>query len=400
MANCEVVVVGDGLFAVLTAKALHDKGVKCLRVHSSGCGFSENLTGLGVLWSALNDPPTRAAVAHGGELAEYLLQFLAQGLERAQGFLVKNQLLAEKLPSFRVSLSDHESTELREASALFPSLREFKADGSTGSSCWQEPDCVRLEQIWPELREALLEPESARLQGQVVSLSEENSGVELRLADGSTLNAELCVVGAGAASRHFHKRFAEVLVPVVDVVSEYQWGRSELGGDPLGQDPSESFCFRAGHGHVSGFFVGTKEQLRLRITGPRYLLPGAGIGRESSDKELEAAVLARVSGAHRAVMDSVLEHVGHKAAAGFLDSEVWKGRNLVSQSFGQDCLPCDELPLLGEWGAKGRVLGNAGWLGCGHTAAFFASELIVSKILSGKAEGLHPRLSPRRLMTM
>jgi hypothetical protein len=65
-------------------------------------------------------------------------------------------------------------------------------------------------------------------------------------------------------------------------------------------------------------------------------------------------------------------------------------------------LPCDELPLLGEFGSHGRLLGNAGWIGVESSAALPAAEIICDLIVHGRSKGhsLHPQLSPKRLQMM
>lgn len=63
---------------------------------------------------------------------------------------------------------------------------------------------------------------------------------------------------------------------------------------------------------------------------------------------------------------------------------------------GVDCLPCDELPVLGELGTQGRILGGTGWLGCGWSAGFRSAQIIADLVVHGKSEKLLPLLKPLR----
>jgi hypothetical protein len=73
-------------------------------------------------------------------------------------------------------------------------------------------------------------------------------------------------------------------------------------------------------------------------------------------------------------------------------------REGVARDFVLGTLPCDELPLLGEFGSHGRLLGNVGWIGVESSAALPAAEIICDLIEQGRSKGhrLHPQLSPKR----
>ena len=397
----EVIICGDGLFATLCSIELQKKGVQTLRLCSSDIFFAHSQKGLGVFWSTQPDPPTRAEVAHGHELAVYLNSFLARGVQLAQAKMqelsssqASFQADFQKIPTLRLALQTHEVSELKKAETSFDSLKRV-ADTTVSAQIWSEPDSLLLHKFEP-LAEALLheEPEHSRRFAPVTQINEKGTHVEAVAADGQVYVSEVCVLGAGANSGKILPRYESVVIPVNDALT-----RAKFKITPLNAQ-AEALCFRASSGHVSGVLQARSDELSLELTGPRYALPLAGIGNFHADElpKINATVWEQIQKVCPAMIEALLatafSSVNPKVGCDF------KTALLLEQHVYTDCLPCDELPLLGEWGTKGRILGNAGWLGCGHSAAFEAARIVCELVLNGKSTDLHPLLSPKRLQSM
>lgn len=396
--DCDVLIIGDGLYALVCSLLLSESGLSTLRVHKTASGLSDQWPGLGVLWSSLNDPPTRPLVAHGHELASYLLDFMSHARNASVSFF-RERLQVDLLssPQLRLGLKEHEVAELNSASKSFP---QFLRSSFDGKMIWDEGLASCLPQDVGEIRQRLLdlEPVHLRKQGRISLLEESEGGVHAYLHDGGSVRSEMAVVGAGCDARFFLPRYMDVLVPVQDVISRVEWLAE---GSSWGQLP---ICFRAASGHFSGKVHGPangdnssgKKSLTGSFSGPRYGLPGAGIGVR------ELMSTSGCGGTGDRFMSMFLGMMSDTLAA---LSPHWGGlipiaasARIVDQKVRSDCLPCDELPILGQWGTSGRLVGCAGWLGCGHTAACLAAQHSVELVLDGRSAGLHPMLSANRFL--
>lgn len=395
--DCDVLVIGDGLYALVCSLLLAESGLNTLRVHKTADGLSDQWPGLGVLWSSLNDPPTRPLVAHGHELASYLLEFMLHARSASVSFF-RERLQIELLsaPQLRLGVKEHERVELASASKSFPEfLRSFLGAEAT----WDEGVASCLPAEHGEIRQRLLqlEPDHLRMHGRVVLLEENEGGVLAHLSGGGRVHSEMAVLGAGADARFFLPRYRDVLVPVQDVISRVEW---HAEASDWSQFP---ICFRAASGHFSGNVrtLASSESAETRrfagsFSGPRFGLPSAGMGAPAF---LGAATLGGASDRFVAMFFDVM-----RETLAALDVP-WAGltpvagsARMIDQKFLGDCLPCDELPVLGQWGTSGRLVGCTGWLGCGHTAACLAAKHSVDLVLKGRSDGLHPMLSANRFL--
>jgi hypothetical protein len=403
----EVIICGDSFFAVWTSILLFRQGVKVLRLHNSASGFDSRESVLDVAFSTLVDPPTRALVAHGKEVADYLCQFVAKGAVK-----LAREFELQPLRSVRLAVAEHEQRELIQAARDFPYLDSFSSNSAgdpVAVAAWAEPASYQIPGA-EEFSEMVLklEPAQNRVRASVVNVEESSTGVVVRCDDGQARFAELCVLGQGAAIANVVTRYASILVPVTDVRVSLDVA---LTVDSFSADP---LCFRAASGHISGCLIPSISEgsLRMNVSGPRYALFHAGAGWHPSDvasdgflpkgqiplsEKTWAEGLAAVLPAALRVLNPALDFSTEISAAAAMVR-----REGVARDFVLGTLPCDELPLLGEFGSHGRLLGNAGWIGVESSAALPAAEIICDLILHGCSKGhpLHPRLSPRRFQTV
>lgn len=403
----DVIVCGDGLCAVWTGILLSRQGIKVLRLHHTARGFCSSESALDVAFSTLVDPPTRALVAHGKEVADYLCQFVAQGaVQLAQEFEL------QPLRSLRLATAKHEQRELVQAARDFPylvSLSSAAAANPEGATAWAEPASYQIPGEKDFAQKVLeLEPAQNRMHARVTSIEESSAGVVIRSSDGLVRSAELCVLAQGAAIAHAAGRYASILVPVTDVRVSMDVPLADQG---LAAEP---VCFRAASGHVAGCLMPSISDgsLHMKLSGPRYALYHAGSGWQPSDAGSDGLLpkgkmpLSEKAWAEglKAVLPAALhalnpaEDFSHAAVVA---SEMLRSGG-VARDFVLGTLPCDELPLLGEFGSHGRLLGNAGWIGVESSAALPAAQIICDLIVHGRSlrHELNPQLSPKRFQTL
>jgi hypothetical protein len=403
----EVIVCGDSLFAVWTSILLSRQGVRVLRLHNSASGFDSRESLLDVAFSTLVDPPTRALVAHGKEVADYLCQFVARGASQ-----LGRELQLQLLRSVRLALAAHEQRELIQAARDFPYLVPLSSGGDAHPQdqvAWAEPASYQIPGA-EEFSEMVLKLELAqnRMRASVVNVQESSTGVVVRCDDGQARSAELCVLAQGADIAMAVERYASILVPVTDVRASLDVARTE---DAFPADP---LCFRAASGHIAGCLIPSNHDrsIKMNVSGPRYALFHAGAGWRPSEvgrdgflpkgqiqlsKKTWSEGLAAVLPTALRVLNPALDFSNEVSAA-----TAMLQREGVARDFVLGTLPCDELPLLGEFGSHGRLLGNAGWIGVESSAALPAAEIICDLIVHGRSlrHELHPQLSPKRFQTL
>jgi hypothetical protein len=154
------------------------------------------------------------------------------------------------------------------------------------------------------------------------------------------------------------------------------------------------FNFRASNGHICASVFHHKDKIKIKLSGPRFLLPGAGAGLDLTKKEIDNKIFQNIEKYHREFVFGLIANLISSQNI-FLNQPV----TLNSKKVLVDCYPCDELPLLGEYGKLGRILGNSGWLATGLSSGAWASHIICELILNEKSSDLHSRLHPRRLFS-
>lgn|GEM_PF-627164 len=396
--TCDICIAGAGALGLFAAFFLSGKGARVLLVDSRMRMPSPTL---GALWPSPNDPPTRALVAHGPELARYLTNLHVQGVELSRS--LGTILAADDARAFRYGLEAFERQELEKAVAAnlgvtlledavgLGEARTFFAE-SAGARALRDPVGWRM----PLLR-AVRASGVQDVCDDVAQLEERTTGVILRTVKGTRIEAEMVIVCAAARTGELLPAFSEVLVPMSDAC--FLWKRSTPKRGASAELPLEAraaLCLRGHNGHVAAVWAPEAGEFPLRVSGPRFLWPGAGAGialRGAPDARKREAAMDF----HRAKTLPLLAR-----ALGFSTWEAWRFRaHLAFHSvvYGVDCLPCDELPVAGEFGRWGRVLGAAGFLGTGLGAQITAARGLVDLAEKGASDLLHPQLSPRRFQS-
>lgn len=347
--------------------------------------------GLGVFWPSLNDPPTRAVVAHGTEMAHWLQNFCVQGLGVAKALLGEENLI--DTPALRIGLENHEVVELNSACkaglGLLPSPK-------LGSNIFAEiNNSLVVRGAFARLNEGSFESKSDFCNAKVKKIVDTKDGCTAVLNDGSQLHSEMIILANGYKIAELERWLSPMLIPMSDVMSI--WATNLMASEN-----SAPISLRTSSGHVAAVFIPTKNssdiwQWRLKMTGPRFLLPQAGAGVDLTKQPLDRSLISKIEswiqGSLLAkVVPLLLQTSTHEAANDSHETSL----KLLDIRMGVDCLPCDELPMLGELGHQGRILGATGWLGCGWSAGFQAASTLVDIVQTGKSEQLKPLLRPQR----
>ena len=155
----------------------------------------------------------------------------------------------------------------------------------------------------------------------------------------------------------------------------------------------EPLAFRASNGHIAVSLFSNENKSMLKISGPRFLLPQAGVGLVLNKENITPAILSNVKKFHEQIFSILSSYYGYNSVELFL-----KEHPFVQTNYGAhvDCHPCDELPLVGEFGKLGKILGCTGFLATGFSAGAWGAKIICDLICQQKSSALHARLQPRR----
>ncbi|MCA2958779.1 MAG: FAD-binding oxidoreductase [Silvanigrellales bacterium] len=408
--RCDVCIVGAGALGLFAARELLAGGARVVLLEAS----KVNLGGLGVFWPSPNDPPTRAEVAHGHEMASYLCEVHAHGLALARKASFADTLAWQEAQAFRYGLEPFERDELQKASGLenfglTPRLAPLGVQDNT--PLFQESHSALLLDDTESWRRTLLEGlvrAGARVFHEKASrLVETTTGVRLETDRNRLVEAEIAVLGTASGTGTLLDAYSEILVPMTDAL--FLWERDKKSSPssqpaertsaravrpPVQAPPSTSpLCWRGHNGHVAIAWNPHDPKFPLRISGPRFLWPGAGVGLVKNGA-LDARLRTRALDFHRAkTLPFVARCLGFSTWEALARRE---GLVFHSARFGVDCLPCDELPVVGEYGRWGRVLGASGFLASGLSAQLASARMLADLVETGTSSRLHPLLSPRR----
>lgn len=386
----DVLIVGAGPLGWSCAQLLAGKGISTLladpNVSDNTAVWTEK--GLGIFWPSLNDPPTRAVVAHGLDMAFWLQNFCRLGSESAGDFLHNSGL--KKIRCVRLGLAAHEVRELNQAYTLNLGLEA--GDSIAGARLFEEsfPAFLVGEK---NRRDAFARPRMKDLNicnQRVISVSEEKDGCTVLLDNKQIRECEMVILANGYQIAELMPWVKDMLVPMSDVYSEWS---SNLAC----AQHSEPLAVRTASGHVAAVFVpqanpqGSAWTWTVRLTGPRFLLPSAGAGVDLSGHSVSDSLSEKINEWLRTSFFPVMAEVlqSYPPAEGIK-------LKLNGARFGVDCLPCDELPILGELGSQGRILASTGWLGCGWSASLQAASVLCELIERGFSPRLAGLLKPGR----
>jgi glycine/D-amino acid oxidase-like deaminating enzyme len=350
------------------------------------------VTSLGVCWPSLNDPPTRAVVAHGTELAFYLQECCQKGQKIFRTHFLNPLELWQETPCTRWGLQSFEQQELLRAMELGfgiapspePSLAKKGVFFENALALVCRNPLLFQENMLKWLQKAGV----VFVASQALALAESQSTCTLSLACGRTLHTELVVLASALNIASLLPRYTNILVPMSDCLFRYTTPKpwpflpQLCNFAPVG-------TLRASNGHLAASFGHDNNSSFLNISGPRFLLPGAGAGVHLGATVLQqASLLEKLQTFHTKTLLPFLGTPGAETGAQEWESA---GAHMLV-----DCYPCDELPLVGEFGKFGRILGSTGWLATGLSAGALAAQIMYDLIFHEKSPHLHPRLHPRR----
>lgn len=386
----DVVIVGCDFFSCCSALILAKLGFSVALCTQNRTVAHDALDSLCVLWPTLNDPPTRALAAHGKDLALYLDNFCRQGIDL---------LFAEDSPwpalkslwqhstCIRMARQDFQQQELAQAQALgFPlsqtSHPDIYKEHSPAYIC-NNPALLSLT-LQNELQNAGVCCEDIFIH----DLKEtQNQCVLTGYAAGTTqhITAEVVILGEGFHISSLCHRYSPILVPMTDTITEYTCATLVTVPEPL--------AFRGENGHIAGCLYQSHDRLVLKITGPRFLLKNAGVGLTEINRAVDSETQERILKFHQTIFSLISKHFSYQNVQDFLTDFAWTHRKTDLYT---DCHPCDELPLVGEYGTQGRVLGFAGFLATGLAAGLLGAKIVSDLICMQKSSYLQERLQPRR----
>jgi glycine/D-amino acid oxidase-like deaminating enzyme len=390
----DVIVIGSGPLGWACAQLLSKNKIRTLLIDPRSAatppGWMEQ--GLGVFWPSLNDPPTRAVVAHGLEMAQWLQDFCARGIRVAENLLGKHNI--ERVPTLRIALENHEIVELNTACQSQLGLRPYQ---SAGEGLYEEKINAGVLKNWGHTKKSARKDINALefYAAKALKIEDSKDVCRVYLDDGKVCESEMVILATGYHIADLEPWLAHMLIPMSDVHTLW---KTKIPA----QQNAVPVPFRAASGHVAGIFSPQLNERgqrfwSLRLTGPRFLLPQAGAGIDLSQQPIDTALPKKIESW---ISKQLLAHAAPLLLAGLtaehLNSVANTPLQLQSIGLGVDCLPCDELPMLGELGHQGRILGATGWLGCGWSAGFQAAAVLAQIVQNGKAENLKGLLRPSR----
>lgn len=389
----DIVIVGAGPFACFSALLLAQNGMKVALVYPENTSPMESfLTSLNACWPSLNDPPTRAEVAHGHDVASYLHQYCAKGLSFFENTILP--MLGEQdnwtqSNCFRIGIKDFEIEELQDAYRLGFGLKKTEQNNVYREEYFSLL-CFDKNRFKNNVKKSLKKNNVTLISSAVKKLVESQNKCTLELQNNFQLISEIVILGNGLEISKLMSRYEKILIPMSDCLFEYEYDLKEGFKIP-------PISFRASNGHICATLIYHEQKIQLRISGPRFLLPGAGAGLNLTNVAIEQKVFQVIEKYHQEIVFGLIsKELKVALKSEFLDQFPF---SLVSKKALVDCYPCDELPIVGEYGKLGRVLGNTGWLATGFSAGVWSAKIICDLVLNEKSSDLHARLQPRRFFS-
>lgn len=341
--------------------------------------------GLGVFWPSLNDPPTRAVVAHGLPMARWLQDYCKHGQNLIPEFFPLNEL--KTLKCVRAGILGHEIDELNKAAEQNLGLSrpqtfaETKIFEEHAPAYWlSERTCAEI----PKNERQFLSLKCDRVE----AFAESNEFCTSKLSSGEQINSEMILLANGFEISKLEPWLKDMLIPMTDIESHWTTGL-------ICPPQAEPVAVRACNGHVASVFYPHQDSdgLRtwaVRMTGPRFLLPSAGAGINLSGEKVDDDLKNRLQQwLVTFYLPALMSYLRSPEPADFRVE-------LRTARYATDCLPCDELPVLGDVGRLGRVLASTGWLACGWSASLQSAKIVSELIELGQSSKLAPLLKPIR----
>lgn len=381
--SADVCILDAGFTSCLVALLLAKQGVRVTLVQPETTVCPELQSRLPICWPSLNDPPTRAVVAHTLEVAQFLNNFCRHGVEFFERTLSPMLSLKSKKISkvWRVGFEQHEKIELNNAvdlNLLEKNEHNERLFYESGYGLY-----LNNTDTLSALETALTqEPLITVLKKQIFKIEKPDDICVSTCEDGFKIASELVICNDFTVVKRLFPKFIDVLAPMSDIV----FHTSLLNESKT----TATIAARSSNGHAAGCLHATSTAIDLWLSGPRFLLPQSGanilLERDSLTDDLKKRLVSFHETHLLKEFSGVLPNL--KAFATELN---------FSAFIDHDCWPCDELPVFGELGLAGRALGSAGWLATHLSAGSAVAQALTDFVLTGKNKRIHPLLDPRRL---
>lgn len=388
MNSTDIAIIGAGFFGTCAALLLSKQGYSVTLFTEEKKPLDSCLHSLGVLWPSLNDPPTRAHVAHGHDVALYLNQFCQLGVDFFSTYFIQNNKLDYwvKSPCLRIGIQDFEQEELEKAKNL-----GFGLKNTLHKEIYEEqyPSYICTNALaFQQHVIKMLELQNVAIRSQKVTSLTERQNEALVHFEKESLKCEIIILAQGVGISNLLPKYKSILVPMSDILIEYECATQKM---------CPPVTLRASNGHVAASLFSKEDKKHLKITGPRFLLPQAGVGLVFNKENITPATLANVKKFHEQVFTILSLRYGYNSVENFLKDFPFE---LANYSAHVDCHPCDELPLVGEFGKLGKVLGCTGFLATGFSSGVWGAKIVEDLITTQKSSALHKRLQPRRFIRL
>ncbi|NBW82089.1 FAD-binding oxidoreductase, partial [bacterium] len=285
----------------------------------------------------------------------------------------------------RIGTLPHETEELNRACELNLGLEK-----SNFSRHIFTDTCDSLVHVAPNKSQSITLNKKyfSSVQAKVVSVAESQEGCTAILDSGEKISSEMVILANSFRISELEPWLKEMLVPMSDIETFWHSNiRCSTTDKPI--------TLRASSGHVAAALI--PEEIRggtctwtIKLSGPRFMLPRAGVGIDLCGKPVDESFALKIKDWLKTQLLPSLSNVLPHLPTQLLELELAHAR------FGVDCLPCDELPILGDLGQSGRILASTGWLGCGWSASFQSASILCEIIETGRSARLAPLLRPRR----
>lgn len=375
----DVLVLGTGLSGLSTAYHLNqEKGLK-LGLISSPQRVSESSKLCSVMMGGLQDNITRTVHQWGEEKARELWLFAKESFDYTHSLASQLGVESSSGDRFRLTSQEDEVVELKLGAklfqechfdALYKERKNFKNEdfGKDVKAALVERGSGRCldTQGLLEAFELALGPLTSKILDEVISFSEEDNGVTVRLISGKKIKTKMLVLCAHTGLRTLLPALGEALVPYQEETHKVKF-KSE-------KKDLKGLTFSFFHGHIWGSFIGNQE---LQIGGARFLRKNAGIGfeKEEFNSSIKKYLLDSLGDYFPFLTDLVVE-------------DSFCGIGLRSQ---------DEVPLIGSVPGFHKVLMASGFMGQGTSFGVYSGLVLKDLVLTGKSFRLPNFILPDRL---
>ena len=133
------------------------------------------------------------------------------------------------------------------------------------------------------------------LQSEVINISETQNNCNLTLANGQQTNSEIIILGNSLNISKLLSRYNSILVPMSDCLYNYEAVLPKT-------NVKFPFSYRMSNGHISLVAYSILEKIFIKITGPRFLLPGAGAGVNLENVSIEEKIFNNIEKYHKDII--------------------------------------------------------------------------------------------------